>query len=542
VSGFIDSACFQRLRNIIQTSYEPLYCAALHNRFIHSLGVYYLGRIAYQSVKNFLVNHGKDIRIGNISFLNSTFEELFSIACLLHDVGHAPFSHTGEVFYLELHDKNRKDLYSQLYSLVKNIKFKQDSEKRKKERKVAAPHEIMSVIVSLRSFAEFFKDKDKEFFARCILGYQYSDTTEYENKIKNCFISLLNSSIIDIDRLDYIIRDAFVSGYQNVSIDYTRLLEGLVIVNFNGKVQIAYHKSALSIIENVIFANDSERKWIQSHPVILYENNLIDYGIKKIVQYFEKNSYKLFQYEALTKAGNKYKNGFFLSLFSDDDIKYLMKNVCYDDFILEYFHRGARRQSLWKSEAEYVHLLKQYLPSDSWEKLINIIDTIDKYLRSPYENVLVYPIINNETYKKINRNINEVKKAIKICKNKKKIKELENLKLGYTKIKYYFQQFKDFAKKLELEFDFIVILVDMFKSTFSKLEIDDLLVWFPSTLTNAYMKKVSSFLDATHSSYNEQGNKVIFYFYYKKKKNITNLQKMFFDELCRNLLEIDSRF
>ena len=27
--------------------------------------------------------------------------EIFMIACLLHDVGHAPFSHTGEDFYLD---------------------------------------------------------------------------------------------------------------------------------------------------------------------------------------------------------------------------------------------------------------------------------------------------------------------------------------------------------------------------------------------------------------------------------------------------------
>lgn len=42
---------FQRLRNIVQTSYAPLYSAAVHNRFIHSLGVYHLGEIAYKAVK-----------------------------------------------------------------------------------------------------------------------------------------------------------------------------------------------------------------------------------------------------------------------------------------------------------------------------------------------------------------------------------------------------------------------------------------------------------------------------------------------------------
>ena len=44
---------FQRLRNIRQTSYEALYPSALHNRFVHSLGVFYLG---CKAIKHFYKN------------------------------------------------------------------------------------------------------------------------------------------------------------------------------------------------------------------------------------------------------------------------------------------------------------------------------------------------------------------------------------------------------------------------------------------------------------------------------------------------------
>ena len=57
VKEIIDTPEFQRLRYIKQTSYLPVYSAALHNRFIHSLGVYYLGVKAINSInknaKNF---------------------------------------------------------------------------------------------------------------------------------------------------------------------------------------------------------------------------------------------------------------------------------------------------------------------------------------------------------------------------------------------------------------------------------------------------------------------------------------------------------
>ena len=50
MSGVVDTAVFQRLRRITQTSYSPLFSSAVHNRFVHSLGVYYLGSIAAKTL------------------------------------------------------------------------------------------------------------------------------------------------------------------------------------------------------------------------------------------------------------------------------------------------------------------------------------------------------------------------------------------------------------------------------------------------------------------------------------------------------------
>ena len=46
MTDIVDTAAFQRLRRILQTSYSPLYSSAVHNRFVHSMGVYYLGELA----------------------------------------------------------------------------------------------------------------------------------------------------------------------------------------------------------------------------------------------------------------------------------------------------------------------------------------------------------------------------------------------------------------------------------------------------------------------------------------------------------------
>ena len=44
---------------------------------------------------------------------------------------------------------------------------------------------------------------------------------------------------------------------------------------------ISVKKQVLSVIENITQANDIERRWVQSNPVILYECRLIEIAIIK---------------------------------------------------------------------------------------------------------------------------------------------------------------------------------------------------------------------------------------------------------------------
>lgn len=99
-----------------------------------------------------------------------------------------------------------------------------------------------------------------------------------KKKFQNNLIELLNSKIIDVDKLDYLLRDSFFSGIEAISIDYERLLSNLCFVsaNENTHQEIGYNKNAVSVLENVIYAHDLERKWIQSHPSIIYESYLLE--------------------------------------------------------------------------------------------------------------------------------------------------------------------------------------------------------------------------------------------------------------------------
>ena len=87
----IDTKEFQRLRSIQQLSTcEYVFPAATHNRFSHSLGAYYLAKQLTIALE--------DVKPGTISKDDA---ELVHLAALLHDIGHPPYSHlleTPEVF------------------------------------------------------------------------------------------------------------------------------------------------------------------------------------------------------------------------------------------------------------------------------------------------------------------------------------------------------------------------------------------------------------------------------------------------------------
>lgn len=355
----IDTPEFQRLRRVVQTSYAPLYPSALHNRFVHSLGVYHLGcraaDVLNRSVEQLL--DGEEACSDILEHWKLSLTS-FKVACLLHDFGHAPFSHTGEQFF----DPQQNYLSDELIERVGDDDFRGEAE----QGKFAAPHEIMSAMLGIDTFSSEIPNVD--LFARAITGLKYSDAEDSKRQLDNILIVMLNSTTIDVDKLDYLIRDSYVVGFDSVQIDYERLLDGLRVVRIAGEYTLAYDKSALSVLENVVYARDFEKKWIQSHPAVLYDQMLVEHSCQVADDAFRGGKPRfemgsdgkellwpsLFSESALTGSGAKGSGGRLVRWVADEDVVYLAKNECNDDALVgEYFSRKARRHPLWKSEAEY---------------------------------------------------------------------------------------------------------------------------------------------------------------------------------------------
>lgn len=466
IRNIIDTPMFQRLRRVMQTSYSPLYSSSLHNRFVHSLGVFHLGCIAANCLEESILNEDY-ISADTIEEKEEIVKKLshvFRLACLLHDVGHAPFSHTGEIYYI--YYKNGKEeevsvrrLHEKLCQLMNSESFKADLPV---ESDSAAPHELMSAIVGIKEFKGLIGDlESQEFFARCITGYVYKKIGHLE-EIKNCFIGMLNSKVIDVDRLDYLIRDAYTSGFATINIDYVRLLNAITVKDYKDKITLAYRKDAVSVIENVVYAHDAEKKWIQNHPVVLYEAYIIKHILEHLCDELNTSEGTLFSEDSLSVEGHFLKNNIKVSLLCDDDIIYLSKNLFSDELSQELFDRNQRRHPVWKSEAEYEAYIRSTGTTEEKDLFKACMDSFNA------SNIPAHPvplIINESLLKKLEAELDE---------RKKKNEAIRALSRKVNACKYM----QRYSQEHGMPFDYLIIPTSMFSSSFSKEHLRKVLVNF----------------------------------------------------------------
>ena len=148
---------FQRLRSVEQGSFRPVYPGARHDRFAHSLGTYHL---ATQFVDHFFENLKKDTGVVLSAGERQALSLTFRYAALLHDIGHAPFSHTTEGFFAEKGDEKLPDIWKALCDAAGKENPEEGSLFSARVEKCGAPHEIVSALLLIRNKDTFLDHVD----------------------------------------------------------------------------------------------------------------------------------------------------------------------------------------------------------------------------------------------------------------------------------------------------------------------------------------------------------------------------------------------
>ncbi|GGL64684.1 HD domain-containing protein [Halocalculus aciditolerans] len=261
VERVVDTRPFQRLRYVRQLSATYLvYPGANHTRFEHSLGVYHLGRTVFENLRTqsyFTRNTDTE----TLDEIQRTLE----CACLLHDVGHPPFSHLAERFL------DTDDLRARLDDRGLLAAFA-DAGLGDGPIRDASPHELLGCLVVLREYADTIADLGADPFEVCAYVLGYSLVYERGGPWQFGLGAQLLHSPIDVDRLDYITRDNRMTGADVLSFDTDRMIDAYTAHPEEG---LALSDKALSTIGNYLEGRIALYMWVTQHHKSVYANVLL---------------------------------------------------------------------------------------------------------------------------------------------------------------------------------------------------------------------------------------------------------------------------
>ncbi len=212
VYDLIQHPYVQRLRYIKQLGMTHLvYPGALHTRFHHALGAMHLMGLAIETIKS----KGQAISYEE--------EEAVTIAILLHDIGHGPFSHALE------------------HTIVDGVS-----------------HEHISKLLMDKLNVEF--------------GGRLEMALDIFNKrYPKKFLQQLVSGQLDIDRLDYLNRDSFFTGVSEGVISFDRIIKMLDVVND----QLVVEEKGIYSIEKFLIARRLMYWQVYLHKTVIAAEQML---------------------------------------------------------------------------------------------------------------------------------------------------------------------------------------------------------------------------------------------------------------------------
>jgi len=266
----IDHPIFQRLRRIRQLAFtDMLYPGACHTRFEHSLGVMQMATYMYNHIvekygdvlKCYL--HGVD---DVVDFEKEIVRarKIIRLAALLHDVGHAPFSHSGEEL-MPYRNQDKDERYEhEDYSIAAIEEYFKKIIERSEEPKGCSK-------ISVNDVTSLLGKKS----VRGAGGLHFS-------------LKPIISGQLDADRADYLLRDSIHTGVDYGRYDMWRLINSVALTNGEGGTLVfAISYKGLQVAESLVIARYHMFSQVYYHKVRrIYDYHVVE-ALKEVLPLLE---------------------------------------------------------------------------------------------------------------------------------------------------------------------------------------------------------------------------------------------------------------
>jgi len=225
---FLESNELQRLHSVHQLGLANLvYPGANHTRLEHSLGAF---AVASRMSSSLQLSHDEDL--------------LVRCAALLHDIGHLPYSHT---FEMVLHEQFGIDHVEISKRLIRG----EDSIVSEAERNVLGELNLVVDALEMQGIDPGTVASLLDGAPRASLQQRTLESHEGQAHFNDRrYLGQMVSGVLDVDQLDYLVRDAHYTGVAYGVIDLDRLIDTVEI--FNGDLVV--EKGGVSAVEGMLVA------------------------------------------------------------------------------------------------------------------------------------------------------------------------------------------------------------------------------------------------------------------------------------------------
>ena len=235
--ALLEAPELQRLYNVKQLGLAHLvFPGAHHTRLEHSLGAFHIAS-----------------QITSMIPLDEAEQQLVRCAALLHDIGHGPFSHTLESILRESLNVDHVDLTEKLIQDEYSVFHNHESSLIAKNNRVSAILDNYHI--------------DKKLLSDMIRG----EVSERP------YLGQLLNSVIDVDQLDYLLRDAYYTGVSYGMVDLERFLQTLLI---NGNT-LAMNRKGVGVVENILMARALMYSSVYFHKTVRIAELMLSKAIEK---------------------------------------------------------------------------------------------------------------------------------------------------------------------------------------------------------------------------------------------------------------------